>query len=710
MQILNYRTWRRAVLAAAVLAAPVIAGGAAADEIRQAIVVGNSNYSIGALANPVNDARLIAEVLRETGFDVTLVEDADLATLKNAATEISEKFQSGSIGLFYYAGHGVQYKGTNYLLPVNISDLKSANDLPQQAVDFNDIVEALDAAGVRLGILILDACRNNPFGALQDALGSGLAEVQRTPGEMLVAYATRAGDVAYDGSGANSPYTSALVSTLDLPGRDIYDVFRDVRARVRSATSGKQLPWISGSIETEFIFRTQQQVVVLPSTGADEITVDRVLWEVIAASLDADDFRAFVAAFPNSPYVAEAQARGLQVAATTAAEGTGSTSGETTTEPTTSGTEASAGADDSGAAVYATTDDRFPPEPLRLWPRTLSRDVTDGLANSTTDCDVEAADPDDPRRLTPGVSWGLVNTRTAIRACAFALARDQTNARLLFQFGRVLDIAEKFREAEFFYRRAGDLNYSAALVSLGYMYRESRGRTRDDAEAAKLYRKAAELGDLRGRTDIGKMYEDGLGVPQSYEEALLWYRLAAAGGWPNAIDSLGNMYRDGEYVGQDVEQAMWLYRIAAELGQTNAMNNLGRLYFDGKLVPQDYKLAVQWLDRAVQSGNRYGAFNLARMYRKGTGVKKDLKRSRELLNMSAELNFGPAHFALGEMAEKGEGAKADLVEAYVRYGVALQIGEKKAAERLQTIEPKLSAEQLQTARQKISDWFTINGP
>lgn len=78
--------------------------------------------------------------------------------------------------------------------------------------------------------------------------------------------------------------------------------------------------------------------------------------------------------------------------------------------------------------------------------------------------------------------------------------------------------------------------------------------------------------------------------------------------------------------------------------------------------------------------------------------------------MSAELNFGPAHFALGEMAEKGEGAKADLVEAYVRYGVALQIGEKKAAERLQTIEPKLSAEQLQTARQKISDWFTINGP
>lgn len=705
-----------ALVAALVSAIWLCPTPAAAEELRHAIVIGNGNYPISPLSNPVNDARMIASVLREIGFEVTLVEDADLTTLQGTVADIAKRFKKGSVALFYYAGHGVQYKGTNYLLPVNISDLKSAEDLPKQAVPFNDVVTALDDAGVGLGILILDACRNNPFGALQDALGSGLAEVQRTPGEMLIAYATRAGDVAYDGAGANSPYTSALVSTLDLPGKDIYDVFRDVRARVRAATSGKQLPWISGSIESEFIFRPQQQVMILPTGAADDITIDRVLWEVIAASLDPQDFRAFVAAFPNSPFAVQAaeRERGLQIAQAT------QTTTETPPPPgqeqtAQDGTVAEATVDESAGvdeanAVYATTDDRMPPEPLRLWPRTLSRDVAQGLANTITDCDIEAADPDDPRRLTPGVAWGFVNTRSAIRACAFSLARDQTNARLLFQFGRVLDIAEKFREAEFFYRRAGDLNYSAALVSLGYMYREARGRTRDDLEAAKLYRRAAELGDLRGRTDIGKMYEDGLGVQQSYEEALLWYRLAAAGGWPNAIDSLGNMYRDGEFVQPDIEQAMWLYRIASELGQTNAMNNLGRLYLDGKLVKQDYKQAFAWLDRAVQSGNRYGAFNLARMYRKGTGVKKDPKKARELLNMSADLNFGPAQFVLGEMAEKGEGAKTDLEEAYFRYALALRIGEARAEERMTALATKLSPEKLAAVQQRVTDWLQLNGP
>ena len=172
-----------------------------------------------------------------------------------------------------------------------------------------------------MAIVVLDACRDYPFGPLADAFGDGLANVA-TSGETLVAYATAAGQVAQDGTGPNSPYTSALITALELPGRDIYDVFRTVRAKVREATEGQQIPWITGSIESDLVLRQVTQVPAMappPRRTASPPLIQAaydpadVHWNAIAASADPGDFERFAAAHPQTRFAALAREREQQL-------------------------------------------------------------------------------------------------------------------------------------------------------------------------------------------------------------------------------------------------------------------------------------------------------------------------------------------------------------------------------------------------------------
>jgi uncharacterized caspase-like protein len=240
------------LIAAAGFAAP-----AHADK-RVALVVGNSAYvNISRLDNPVNDARLMADTLRSLGF--TLVGggaqlDLDKARFDAAVQAFGNQLQGADVGLFYYAGHGLQVRGTNYLVPVGANPTKEA-DVDFQMLDTNLVLRQMEGAGTKLNLVILDACRNNPFGGRGlRAVDSGLAQM-RAPEGKLISFATQPGSVAQDGADGNSPYTKALTQTIRRPGVDIFETFNDVGLAVMQATGDSQQPWLSSSpIRGKFYF------------------------------------------------------------------------------------------------------------------------------------------------------------------------------------------------------------------------------------------------------------------------------------------------------------------------------------------------------------------------------------------------------------------------------------------------------------------------
>jgi TPR repeat protein len=641
------------LLVTALVAPPAAAEGMAR---RFAVVIGNGAYGIRPLPNPVNDARSVSAVLREVGFDVLYVENASAQELRRAPAAIRERAARDGVGLFYYAGHGVQFQGTNYLLPTDFQ-VGDAGTLPARSLAADEVLNAMDAAGVKLRILVLDACRDNPFGDPNGAFGPGLAVMERARGETLVAYATSAGDVAEDGFGANSPFTAAFVSALEQPGRDILDVFKRVRSEVREATEGRQLPWVSGSLESDFVFRpVESEPPPAPEPAGGEATLASILWEAIRRSVDPVDFEQFLSISREEPYVelaeqrlAELRSRGYQ-----------------------------------------------PALPIVLKPPGAYPEVAGGLGSEVTECDIAASDPQDPQRLADGVEWGLVNTRLAVRVCARDLAADPDNPRLIFQLGRVLDISGHLDEARELYGRAIERGYSAAMVNLGFMYRRGRGVANDDVRAAELYRRAADLGNLRGRTNTGRMYIEGWGVPRNEVEGVLWTRLAATNGWANAIDQLGNLYLQGRGVEQSDTEAFTLYERAALLGSSNAMNNLGRMYRDGRGVPKDLTKAVEWYEKAIARGNQYAPQALANLYLKGEGVPKDPTRAMQLLRRAAERGFADALVDIGRLYESGDEGAPDLEAAYFHYAVAELARARNAAERKERLASKLVADRRAT--------------
>ena len=253
---------RPGILAAIAVAFLVAAPGAAwaqQPEKRVALVIGNSKYRhVPALANTPNDARLMAATLKGLGFalvgDGALI-DLDKPGFERAVRAFRAELQASTAGMFYYAGHGLQIQGVNYLVPVDANPSKPA-DADFELVDASMVMRQMEAGGTRLNVIVLDACRNNPFGGrgMREG-GAGLAQM-RAPKGTLISYATQPGNLASDGAaGGNSPYTKALAEAVRRPGRNIFQVFNDVGIAVDRATGGVQQPWLSSSpIEGDFYF------------------------------------------------------------------------------------------------------------------------------------------------------------------------------------------------------------------------------------------------------------------------------------------------------------------------------------------------------------------------------------------------------------------------------------------------------------------------
>ena len=242
---LGNRTGNRGAPAAAIALLSLLLAGPAAAEKRIALVVGNSAYqNVTRLDNPRNDATLMADTLSSLGF--TLIGgraqlDLDKAALDTGVQNFGRQIQGADVALFYYAGHGVQVSGSNYLVPVGANPTREA-DVDFQMVDINLVLRQMQGSGTRLNMVILDACRNNPFGVRGlRATDGGLAQM-RAPEGTLISYATQPGSIALDGSDGHSPYTSALARTIKQAGLDLFQTFNQVGLAVKRETGGSQQP------------------------------------------------------------------------------------------------------------------------------------------------------------------------------------------------------------------------------------------------------------------------------------------------------------------------------------------------------------------------------------------------------------------------------------------------------------------------------------
>ncbi len=256
------RTFGPCILAAIFLVGSISTHVSAADGRRVALVIGNGAYgNMPKLANPPRDATLIAEKLRSVGFEVDLAVDDDQINLQQRVKAFGLRARGASAALFYYAGHGLQAGGSNYLLPVD-ARLRKLADLRSQSLPLSSVSDALDFAGAKISLIILDACRDNPLtrslvvknGTRSVKTTRGFASMQRASGR-LIAYSTAPGAVAYDGGGTkNSPFTRAMADWIGEPGLEIASMFQRVREQVIAATDGKQVPWIEEAILGDFYF------------------------------------------------------------------------------------------------------------------------------------------------------------------------------------------------------------------------------------------------------------------------------------------------------------------------------------------------------------------------------------------------------------------------------------------------------------------------
>ena len=216
------------------------------DQKRVALVIGNSDYKVGPLQNPAHDAEDISGVLRTLGFIVQTKINANHIEMEEAVDRFVQEIQNGDVALFYFSGHGIQVKGENYLIPLGDS-IKSETDVRYKTVNAGLILGKMEESRNRANIVILDACRNNPFKGLFRSASTGLSKMDAPKGT-FIAYATSPDSVAADGSGRNSPYTKHLMEALKLKDIPIELAFKQVGKAVNKETGGQQTPWISSSL------------------------------------------------------------------------------------------------------------------------------------------------------------------------------------------------------------------------------------------------------------------------------------------------------------------------------------------------------------------------------------------------------------------------------------------------------------------------------
>jgi TPR repeat protein len=631
---------------------------AQATEQRVALVIGNSSYKNSPLKNPLNDATDVALSLRDLGFEVVLRIDADRRQMVEAVREFGGKLKKGGVGLFYFAGHGMQSRGRNFLIPVGAA-LDAEADLEFETLDANMVLAQMDEAGNRVNIVVLDACRNNPFVRSFRSSSRGLAQMDAATGTFL-AYATAPGSIAADGDGRNGIFTKHLLASLKDPDSRLEDVFKRVRVQVARETGNKQIPWDSSSLTGDFFFRTppkehgQTASATTGMVGADA-AIEVAFWQSIKEGSGHEEHLVYLDRYPNGQFAALAKSRVDRIHEDLAMLVISQWKGFRLFD-------------------YESTSSGMPMLSSPVGP-SLREKATSAQLNQLSAIYRHEADSGDPRaQVSLGVMYleGLGVGKDETRAISwFHRAADQGAASgqiaLAEAYVQGSGVMKDDVEAVKWYRKAAEQGNAHAQRVLGDMYAQGIGVAKDDVEAVKWYRKSAEQGNVVVQGDLGDRYATGRGVAKDDVEAVKWYRKSAEQGYPLGQTILGYRYAQGIGVARDDREAVkWLQK-AAEQNNPEAQQYLGVMHLNGRGVAKDDREAVRWFRKAAEQENARGQSYLGVMYANGRGVRKDDVEAVKWYRKAAEQGDASGQSYLGVMFANGRGVAKDDSEAVKWY-------------------------------------------
>ncbi|WP_420971555.1 caspase family protein [Bradyrhizobium sp. B120] len=487
---------------------------------RLALVLGNSHYqAVPVLGNPANDAADVATALRSIGFDVIEQRDGTRDAMANAVRDFSKRLSGADVALFFYAGHGLQMNGENYLVPVD-AKIETPADVRFNTMNLTDIQQEMEGAG-RANIIILDACRNNPFleklaRSARAAPTRGLGRIDATGQGSLIVYSTQPNNVALDGSGRNSPFTAALLKHIATPGIEVRQMLSRVRGDVLAATSQQQTPWDSSSLVGDVYLAAAPPPVVTASP-------------------------------PSMPLQPAAPSQVAAPVAAVAAQ-----------------TPAAAGSPDGECERAAA------PAPPFASPEQLKIANTHDYAAAIPICEAAVrANPDQPRlEFLLGLAYGgtknyLAAQRYLTKAADAGYAPAQGKLGMYFATGR--GVVEDMPRAFELFSKAAAAGQPDAISNLGAMYSNGYFVKKDEARALELYQKAIEAGNPFALAQTGLMYFYGKGTPRDYETAAQYFQQAADLNDGFSLKYLAVMQERGLLGARDPAKAAELRRRAVQV-------------------------------------------------------------------------------------------------------------------------------------------------
>ncbi|MEK1932341.1 MAG: caspase family protein, partial [Pararhizobium sp.] len=558
--------------------------GAVEAAKRVALLIGNEKYeATSQLNNPANDVELMKASFEDAGFDtVTTVHDLDRASMVRALRDFEDAATGAEVAIIYYSGHGMEMNGQNFLLPVDVA-LKSDKDVEDEAVPLDRVQRSLEGA-TRLKLVILDACRNNPFEQSMTrsistrAVSRGLARVEPESADLLVAFASKAGTVAMDGEGKNSPFATALSKYLTEPGVDVRIALGKVRDEVVAATNRSQEPFVYGSLGGAQIFLNIREVNVnvtnngntqeVSPNGQSAAAAD---WQNIRDLADKDLIEVFLAKHGSDPVYKMLAEKKLKLL-TEAEQTSAATPDEIAWDALKQSTD--------GAALTRFIE-RYPDSKHKaeaemqvaaLEPKKgLNISQTGKDTQASRDCYLLAGEPQSMPGFL-GVNFLKIDSARALTACAQAVNENPDDMMLVNMLGRAHDAGRNYVEARRNYQKAADGGNMYGLTNLAWFSIYGTDGPVDIEKGKQMFEQAANAGNSYAQASLGWLYREGYGgVPQDYAEALKWYQASANQGYANAMATIGWFYREGNGVAKDFNQSLFWYQKAADAGDANAM-------------------------------------------------------------------------------------------------------------------------------------------
>jgi TPR repeat protein len=716
------------------------AASTAYAERRVALVMGNAAYQHATpLKNPASDAAKVAELLRKLDFNVVVLTDVDKIGMELALRHFVAEIDGADVALFYYSGHAVQVGDLNYLVPVSAA-VEGARSLPLDTIALQDVSSAMRQAGAKVQLLFLDACRDNPFENAfvpHQAAGAtrGLARVETATGSLVV-FSTSPGQVARDGSGDLSPFTSAFVHYAGEPNLEIRQVLSRVRSDVAGATDNQQVPWDSSSLLGDFYLVPKRPPPSFARLSRVEIaSADAPQPLLLAAPVQPEGG-------PLSVKIEQGPAYGRLMVDSRRVQDDDTLPSTEFTRLAYASTAAQAvdsfsfrvndgwGNSDVGlVSILRGTKNEIALAPEAGLPPLLPIDAAAvslvGLGpNLIFRKPLAVLKQNEGRRiqLASNLPFGqiVLGERVIEKGRSLELA---DVSRLSFlppagSEGKHLDalftpaddpsgevkvgIDVQMTDCD---RLAGDrldaqgvaegiltgqIDTAAALPaceralkarpdSARFNYQIGRvyAALSRDGDALAAYRKAADLGYVRAQWALG--YHDEYVQPVDPVRGKAMLERAAAAGDVYAIHTLGQVYYEGRGVAVDLEKARGLYETAARMGHTFSMNSLGRMYQRGETVPVDLAMTRRYWEESAARGDMYGIDNMGYVYLDGIDVEKDPAKALTFFKRAADLGHPEAPNNIGRLYVLGSGVPVDYAEARRWYRIGADRGDVWAA-------------------------------